>query len=125
MTTADFKQQLANGAELNRAVTAALDDFHSLEEIAIVLRYLQLRDKVLHPHDSCGWGADGADLHMKHLAEVLDRQHKYEMVEMGARKLFAQVHLARTTMREIKDATSDWGGAIATLDDWYPAAGGK
>ena len=114
MTTAN----LTALTDLSKAVEGALGDFYDLGNIAVLLRFQQLRNNVLHPHDSCSWDADGPDGNMRRLCQVLAQQGRLESVENSARRLFAQVYLANTTMREIKDAESDWGGAIATLEDY-------
>lgn len=108
--------------KLNAAVTSAMDDFFSLEAIAVHLRYLQLMENVLHPDDCCNWSADGSEPRMKYLAEVLSEQGLIERVDSKARKLMSEVHFARTTLQEVRSAESSWSGALATLESWTDAA---
>ena len=104
--------------QLKNAVEDAINDHYDLSEIAAFLRYQQLCQNVLHPDDCCNWSADGTDPHMKELAGVLAEQGILDLVDARARRLMAQVQFARTTFREIREASSDWGSALAAVENW-------
>ena len=113
------------GEELHKlrvAVEEAMNDHYDLSEIAAFLRYQQLCQNVLYPDDCCNWSADGTDPHMKELAGVLAEQGILDLVDARARRLMAQVQFARTTFREIREASSDWGSALAAVENWTDAA---
>ena len=95
-----------------------MNDHYDLSEIAAFLRYQQLCQNVLHPDDCCNWSADGTDPHMKGLAGVLAEQGILDLVDARARRLMAQVQFARATFREIREASSDWGSALAAVENW-------
>ena len=118
-TTTSRAEQLH---QLGVAVEAALNDHFDLSEIAAFLRYQQLCQNVLHPDDCCNWSADGTDPHMKELAGVLAEQGILDLVDARARRLMAQVQFARTTFREIREASSDWGSALVAVENWTDAA---
>ena len=118
-TTTSRAEQLH---QLGVAVEAALNDHYDFSEIAAFLRYQQLCQNVLHPDDCCNWSADGTDPHMKELAEVLAEQGILDLVDARARRLMAQVQFARTTFREIREASSDWGSALVAVENWTDAA---
>ena len=118
-TTTSRAEQLH---QLGVAVEAALNDHYDLSEIAAFLRYQQLCQNVLHPDDCCNWSADGTDPHMKELAGVLAEQGILDLVDARARRLMAQVQFARTTFREIREASSDWGSTLVAVENWTDAA---
>ena len=118
-TTTSWAEQLH---QLGVAMEAALNDHYDLSEIAAFLRYQQLCQNVLHPDDCCNWSADGTDPHMKELAGVLAEQGILDLVDARARRLMAQVQFARTTFREIREASSDWGSALVAVENWTDAA---
>ena len=118
-TTTSRAEQLH---QLGVAVEAALNDHYDLSEIAAFLRYQQLCQNVLHPDDCCNWSTDGTDPHMKELAGALAEQGILDLVDARARRLMAQVQFARTTFREIREASSVWGSALVAVENWTDAA---
>jgi hypothetical protein len=81
------------------AVREAIDSFQfHAEELAVLLRYQQLANNVLHP--------DGLQ----------------QRVDFEARQLFAQVRLARTLIDTIENADGRLGEDIATAQSWTDAA---
>lgn len=108
---------------LREALVNAIDGgFDDLIQIAILLRFLQLQEQVLHPDDCCEWSAYGSDAEMKQLGAVLLEQGLESFVDQGARRLMAEVRFARNTLRAIKDAEGDFGEDLATLESWSGAA---
>ena len=107
---------------LRVAVETAIDDHYDLSEIAAFLRYQQLCQNVLHPDDCCNWSADGTDPRMKQLAEVLAEQGILDLVDARARRLMAQVQFGRATFRENRESSSDWGSALAAVENWTDVA---
>jgi hypothetical protein len=108
--------------QLRVAMEAAMNDHYDLSEIAAFLRYQQLCQNVLHPDDCCNWSADGIDPHMKDLAGVLAEQGILDLVDARARRLMAQVQFARATFRENRESSSDWGSALAAVENWTDVA---
>jgi len=108
--------------QLRVAMEAAMNDHYDLSEIAAFLRYQQLCQNVLHPDDCCNWSADGTDPHMKDLAGVLAEQGILDLVDARARRLMAQVQFARATFRENRESSSDWGSALAAVENWTDVA---
>lgn len=107
--------------ELRSAIEHALEDASSLERVATLLRLDQLMGETLHPDDSCGWSAMGSSEYMGQLGMVLDRLGLERKVDLEARRLFAELRLARVTLKEIEYCDSEWGGAIATAQSWRGA----
>ena len=108
---------------LHNAVREAIDCFQSdPAEVAVLLRYLQLANSVLHPDDCCGWRDEGFEEVMGDLADELARQGLQQRVEFEARQLFAQVRLARTLIGTIENADGRLGEDIATAQSWTNAA---
>jgi hypothetical protein len=118
MTTSTATKSLLDSI---RGVLDSCDN-SELVFVATLLRLQQLMDNVLHPDDCCGWYAEGADPAMRELGAVLLDEGLMSSVDHEARKLFAEIRLARTTLREIKRADSDWGQDIATAESWTDAA---
>ena len=113
MTATKADPQMA----LYNAVRDALYDHQfSLEDVAAMLRFKQLRDNVLHPDDSCGWDANGSDLAMKELEEVLFKQGSLGIVEQQARRMFAAEQVVLRLMETI-GGDGDLGQAIETYRD--------
>ena len=53
---------------------------------------------------------------------MLAEQGILDLVDARARRLMAQVQFARTTFREIREASSDWGSALVAVENWTDAA---
>jgi hypothetical protein len=105
------------------AVREAIDSFQfHAEELAVLLRYQQLANNVLHPDDCCGWETEGCDTAMGALRDELERQGLQQRVDFEARQLFAQVRLARTLIDTIENADGRLGEDIATAQSWTDAA---
>ena len=105
------------------AVREAIDSFQfHAEELAVLLRYQQLANNVLHPDDCCGWETEGCDTAMGALRDELERQGLHQRVDFEARQLFAQVRLARTLIDTIENADGRLGEDIATAQSWTDAA---
>ena len=108
---------------LYHAVREAIDSFQfHADEIAVLLRYQQLANNVLHPDDCCGWAGEGCDEAMGALRDELERQGLQQRVDFEARQLFAQVRLARTLINTIENAEGSLGEDIATAQSWTDAA---
>ena len=105
------------------AVREAIDSFQfHAEELAVLLRYQQLANNVLHPDDCCGWETEDCDTAMGALRDELERQGLHQRVDFEARQLFAQVRLARTLIDTIENADGRLGEDIATAQSWTDAA---
>ena len=89
---------------------------------AVLLRYQQLANNVLHPDDCCGWETEDCDTAMGALRDELERQGLHQRVDFEARQLFAQVRLARTLIDTIENAAGRLGEDIATAQSWTDAA---
>jgi hypothetical protein len=59
---------------------------------------------------------------MKDLAGVLAEQGILDLVDARARRLMAQVQFARATFRENRESSSDWGSALAAVENWTDVA---
>lgn len=109
------------GFELYQAVRNAIDDHqheHDLIQVAMLLRFKQLQEHTMHPDDSHPWRDGGEGSSMDALAELLKQRGLLVFVEAGARRLFAEVQLARTTLDATNNYSGSWGSAIATAESW-------
>ena len=117
MTTA---QKIAIADQIRDALLEALDEVATLEELATCLRLIQLMNQAAHPDDSIGWSTDGTSgSAMARLEEVLHENNGMdETCENQARYLLSLIRLGQTTLRVIATGDDEWGGAIATAQQW-------
>lgn len=118
MTTA---QKIAMADRLRSAAIEALDEVANLEELATCLRLIQLMNQDAHPDDSIGWSTDGTSGSAMARLEVELQNHNGmdEACDKRARELLALIQLGQTTLRVIANGEDEWGGAIATAQQFW------
>ena len=117
MTTA---QKLAIADRLRAAVIEAMDEVASYKQVATALRLIQLMDQAAHPDDCIGWSTDGTSgSPMGQLEKALRENNRMDRTcDDRARELLALIRLGQTTLRVIANGDDEWGGAIATAQQW-------
>ena len=113
-------QKLAIADRLRAAVIEAMDEEATLEELATCLRLIQLMNQGAHPDDCIGWSTDGTSgSAMGQLEKALHENNGMdETCENQARYLLSVIRLGQTTLRVIANGDDEWGGAIATAQQW-------
>ena len=112
------------GFDLYNAVRSAVDDFQhdrDLIQLSMLMRLLQLREQALHPDDCCTWSDDGDKPSMGALADLLKSQGHLDLVETGARLLYAELQLARATSEMVEDHADRWSNALDAAESWGEA----
>ena len=113
-------QKLAIADRLRAAVIEAMDEEATLEELATCLRLIQLMNQGAHPDDCIGWSTDGTfGSAMGQLEKALHENSGMDRTcDDRARELLALIRLGQTTLRVIANGDDEWGGAIATAQQW-------
>ena len=117
MTTA---QKIAMADRLRSAVINAMDEVLNLEEMSTLMRLGQLMNQGAHADDCIEWSTDGTSgSSMAQLeVELLNHNGMDATCDQRARELLALVQLGQTTRRVMSDGDDEWGGAIATAQQW-------
>ena len=117
MTTA---QKLAIADRLRAAAIEAMDEVASIKQLATALRLIQLMDQAAHPDDCIGSSTDGTSgSAMGQLEKALHENNGMDRTcDDRARELLALIRLGQTTLRVIANGDDEWGGAIATAQQW-------
>jgi len=117
MTTA---QNIAMADRLRSAAIEAMDEVATLEELTTCLRLIQLMNQGAHPDDSIGWSTDGTTVSAMARLEVELHSNKGmdETCDQRARELLALIRLGQTTLYAIESGEDQWGGAIATAQQF-------
>ena len=117
MTTTQ-KLQIAD--RLRSAVIDAMDEVLNLEELSTLMRLAQLMNQGAHPNDSIGWSTDGTlGSAMAQLEVELHKRNGMDATcDQRARELLALIQLGETTLDVIERGDDQWGGAIATAQQF-------
>ena len=112
--------QIAIADQLRSAVIEAMDENLTLEEMATLIRLGQLMNQGAYPDDSIGWSSDGTSGSAMALLEVELQNHNDmdETCDRRARELLSLIRLGQTTLDVIESGDGQWGGAIATAQQW-------
>lgn len=115
MTTA---QKIAVADRLRAAVIDAIDENRNLVEVATFLRLAQLMGQGAHPDDCISWKNSGADPAMGRLGDALEATAYEKQVDNLARGYLSLIRLGQTTLDVIDSGEDEWGGAIATAQQF-------
>ena len=113
-------QKIAIADQIRAAVIAAMDEISTLEEMAIHLRLIQLMNQAAHPDDCIEWSTDGTcGSPMDRLeSELQEHNYRHEICDQKARELLSLIRLGEATLRVINTGEDEWGGAIATAQQF-------
>ena len=112
-------QKIAIADQIRSATIEAMYEVATLEEISTLLRLCQLMNQGAYPDDSIGWGNFGGDPAMRQLEAELHRNNGMdETCDQRARELLSLIQLGQTTLDVIESGDDQWGGAIATAQQF-------
>ena len=113
-------QKIAIADRIRDALLEAIDEVLTLEELSTLMRLGQLMNLGAHPDDSIGWSTDGTSCSaMGQLEKELHENNGMdETCENQARYLLSLISLGQTTLDVIESGDDQWGGAIATAQQF-------